>query len=524
LKVVGKEEIKQILSLRFEDDICKSLKDLPSPYLFKDIKKASKRVARAINNNEKIVVVGDYDVDGVVSSVLMSEFFEDIDYEIELIIPNRFEDGYGINVKLLERIKADLIITVDNGISAIEAAKVCKERGVDLIITDHHNIPEELPDAYAIINPKQEDCNFPSSEICGAQVAWYFIAALKNELGLEKYDLRKFLDLLAIAIVADMMELKGLNRIMVKVGFKMINQDSRVVFKAIKEYFNKDKFVSDDLSFLLSPLINSAGRMESAMFSYEMLRSKDFISALKSVEYVASLNDSRKEIESDIFEQALSSCDDSSNIIVVWGDGWHEGVIGIVAARICRRFNKPAIVFSVDGDIAKGSARSVGSIDILSYISKQKDLLIGFGGHKSAAGMAIESKNLSIFKEALKEASKDIKDEEFLSANEVLGEIDVDHIDFHLLEILEEFEPYGQKNPKPKFLLKGAKIKDKRVLGISQNHLKLFLDCKKGSFESIYFNFSKGVDEGEEIDLVFTLGKNEFRGESKIQLLIDRIL
>jgi len=245
-------------------------------------------------------------VDGVVSSTIMSEFFNDIGIEITLIIPNRFRDGYGINAKLLERIDADLIITVDNGISAVEAAEVCKKRGIDLIITDHHTVPDTIPDAYAIVNPKQEDCPFPYPEICGAQVAWYLVASLKETLALE-YNLGKFLDLLAIAIVADMMELKGMNRTMVRAGFKMMNQEKRLIFSVIKRYFKKSAFKSDDISFLLAPIINSAGRIEDATLAYEMLSAKSEEEALMRLEYIVGLNNRRKEIELELFKYTKSN-------------------------------------------------------------------------------------------------------------------------------------------------------------------------------------------------------------------------
>jgi single-stranded-DNA-specific exonuclease len=515
-----KHDIDKLLSARFADDSCNSLKDIPSPSLFKDIDKASFRINEAIDKKEKITIVGDYDVDGVVSSVIMSEFFEDIGVEIDLIIPNRFKDGYGINEKLLQKIDANLIITVDNGISAVEAANVCKKRGIDLIITDHHTVPPILPDAYAIVNPKQEDCAFPHSEICGAQVAWYMVASIKERLGID-YNLGKFLDLLAIAIVADMMELKGINRTMVKAGFKMINQEKRVIFSAIKAHFRKSSFVSDDISFLLSPIINSAGRLEDASLSYDMLRSTNIDEASVRLEYIVSLNNRRKEIEFELFKLAITKHDESKDMVIVWGDSWHEGVIGIVAARLSRRFKKPAIVFSITGDIAKGSARSVGDIDILSLISTQKDLLLGFGGHKGAAGMSIKKDKLEIFRQNLQSIAKDIPKDKFIQKSEVLGEIDAKEVDLNLINILQKYEPYGQKNPQPKFLLKNAYVIEDRVLGVDKNHLKLSLECDGKSLESIYFNFDKKATEGDHIDLICTISKNEFRGDVSVQLMVD---
>jgi single-stranded-DNA-specific exonuclease len=452
----------------------------------------------------------------------MSEFFSDIGKEISLIIPNRFHDGYGINEKLLERIDADVIITVDNGISAVAAAKVCKERGIDLIITDHHTVPETIPDAYAIINPKQEDCPFPSAEICGAQVAWYLVAALKEELALT-YHLGKFLDLLAIAIVADMMELKDINRTMVRAGFKMINQEKRVIFSVIKRYFKKSSFKSDDISFLLAPIINSAGRIEDAMLAFKMLSSKSEEEALMHLEYIVGLNNRRKEIELELFNKAVLAHNENAKIIVAWGEDWHEGVIGIVAARLTRKFKKPAIVLSVEGGRAKGSARSIGTIHILNLIATQKELLLGFGGHQGAAGMAIEVENLELFKANLEALAEKIPMEDFIEKSEVLGEIEASAINFDLLHILEKYEPYGQKNPQPKFLLKNAYVSADRLLGIDANHLKMTLICENHSLEAIYFNCHTKATQGEHIDLVCTISKNEFRGNVTPQLMVQEL-
>ena len=523
MKRLTKENIKNILSKRFEDDEFITLAQIPSPHSFKDINKAALRIKKAIDNGEKITVVGDYDVDGVVSSVIMREFFDDIGIAIDLIIPNRFRDGYGINEKLLDRIDADLIITVDNGISAVGAAEVCKQRGIDLIITDHHTVPDIIPDAYAIVNPKQSDCNFPSSEICGAQVAWYLLAELKSVLGI-KYNLSKFLDILALAIVADMMELRGMNRTMVKKGFVMINQSKRAVFRAVKKFFRKQSFKSDDISFLLSPIINSSGRIEDASLSYDLLRSTDERDAYMKLEYIVSLNNDRKDIELNLFSESLVFHNKSANIIVAWGEDWHQGVIGIVAARLVRKFHKPAIVFSVNDGVAKGSARSLGNVNILERVAEQKEFLLGYGGHKGAAGMSIKVENLELFKKLLEEASLEIDKKDFIENESILGEIDPSCVDFELLDILESFEPYGQKNPQPTFLLKNAFVKHNKLLGVNANHQKLILESENHTIESLYFNFDREISNGDKIDIVCSVSKNEFRGLITPQVLVKEVL
>ena len=521
-KRLTKDDIQRALASRFENDKCTKLSHIPSPSKLKDITKAAKRIKEAIQKGEKIAVVGDYDADGVISSVIITEFFEDIGVNVALKIPNRFEDGYGISPKIVEMLDADVIITVDNGISAIEASEVCLKRGIDLIITDHHTVPDTIPTAYAIVNPKQSDCDFPNSEICGAQVAWYLCAAIKEEMQIE-YNLSKFLDVLAIAIMADMMELKDINRTMVKSGLKMINQKKRPVFKAIADFFNKNVFRSEDISFLIGPLINSSGRIEDATRSYELLRAKDECEAMDKLMYIVDLNNHRKEIELDLFNQALTKIDPESKVIVVWGEEWHEGVIGIVASRLARRFHKPAIVFSITEGIAKGSARSVGEINILEHIAKQADLLKGYGGHKGAAGMSLDAENLPAFQKAMEDSLAQVPDDDFISKTEVLGEIDPSAIDFELLDILEEFEPYGQENPMPSFILKNAYVKVEKVIGQNQNHQKIILSSDNITLESIHFNFSEKVSSGEKVDIVCTISKNEFRGNVSPQLMIKEI-
>lgn len=522
-KLLTKEDVRKILEERFKDDICLCLGDIPKPNSFKDIDKASSRIIRAIKENERIAIVGDYDVDGVVSSVILTDFFDDIGVEYSITIPNRFSDGYGLNIEIIKKLDVDLIITVDNGISAVEAAQFCKKNGIDLIITDHHTVPSVIPEAYAIVNPKQEDCDFPNCEICGAQVAWYLVASLKSKLEID-YDLSKFLDLLCIAIMADMMELKDMNRVMVKKGIAALNKSKRVFFKAIKEYFGKDSLEGDDISFLIAPLINSSGRMEDAMFSYELLKTKTLEDSIEKLEYIVHLNNSRKDEEKMLFESSIEQIKDNENIIVVWGEDWHEGVVGIVASRLSKRYKKPAIVFSIRDGVAKGSARGVGDVDILSLIQDQEELLVGFGGHKGAAGVSIKKENLDLFKANLVESAKSITTAQIQAGSSTLGEIDISEIDFDLLNILEEFEPYGQKNPKPSFILREALIKVDKVIGRDRRHLKLILQKGNKSIESLFFNYDVDVKRGDLVDIQFSVSRNEYRGLVTPQLLIKQVL
>ncbi len=522
-ELLSKEDVRKILSERFKNDTCNCLGEIPKPNSFKDIDKASSRIIEAIEKRQKIAIVGDYDVDGVVSSVILSEFFDDLDVEYSLVIPNRFSDGYGLNPEIVKRLDADVIITVDNGISAVEAAVYCKQNNIDLIITDHHTVPSTVPNAYAILNPKQEDCDFPNCEICGAQVAWYLVANLKEKMGLE-YNLGKFLDLLCIAIIADMMELRDMNRVMVKKGIMALNCSKRVAFEAIKEYFSKNSLEGDDISFLIAPLINSSGRMEDAIYSYEFLKSKTLEDAMEKLDFIVHLNNSRKDEEKNLFEASLEQTSEDENIVIVWGENWHEGVVGIVASRLSKRFKKPAIVFSIKDGNAKGSARGIGDVDILSLIEMQSEILLGFGGHKGAAGVSIKEENLKEFKSRMIEASKDITTKDLEAGGDVLGELDINSVDFELLEILEEFQPYGQKNPKPSFMLRDAYVKVDRVIGRDRRHLKLILVKENHSIESLFFNYDVDVRRGDTIDILFSVSRNEYRGLVTPQLLIKQVL
>ncbi len=522
-KRIGKKEIREILAKRFEADRCKKLSDIPSPSLFKDMKKATSRIVEAIQKKQKIVIVGDYDADGVISSVILSEFFDDNHIEYDLIIPNRFRDGYGVSADIVNRVDADIIITVDNGISAVEAGEVCEKKGIDLIITDHHTVPDTTPKAYAVVNPKQSDCAFPNSEICGAVVAWYLVASLKEELKLE-YNLGKFLDILAIAIIADMMPLNDINRIIVKSGLKKINSSNRAFLQAVKDYYRKDSFLSEDISYLLAPLINSAGRLEDATLAYELIKERDLNEAYLKLEYIASLNNERKEIESDLLKKAIKSVEKDQKIVIVWGDDWHEGVIGIVAAKLSRKFKVPSIVFSITDGVAKGSARSIGEIDILKHVSKCSSLLLGFGGHKGAAGMSLEEKNLEDFKRAMQDSLKEEDEENFKEKKKVLGVLDADEVDLELLDILEYFEPYGQENPRPRFVIKDAYVKGHKLLGRDKNHQKILISSKNGTVDTIDFNFEKKVSFAQNITFTCTVSKNSFRGIVSPQLVVDELI
>ena len=522
--MLTKSKIKKILSSRIEE---LSSSNLPHFLLLNDMQKAAKRIVKAIKNNEKIVVVGDYDVDGVSSSAIMKLFFDKVGGDVEIVIPDRFKDGYGLSAGLLEKIKADLIITVDNGITSFEAAEICKERGIDLIITDHHTplinekwkIENEkcenskfiLPDALAVVNPKTSP-DFPFKEICGAEVAWYLCAAIKNEMRL-KIDLREFTDILALAVVADIMPLTHMNRTLVNMGLKRLNKALKPFSKALKRFFNKE-FRSEDIAFQIAPRLNAAGRMAHAYAAYEFLISEDENRAFDLLMELERLNNIRKETE----KAAVESIEvEDEDFIVVKGD-YHEGVVGIIASRLVHKYKKPAIVLCKNGGVLKGSGRSLGNIDIFELVNGCSELLEGFGGHKMACGLSIKEENFEAFKFKLNQDIKKYEEKDFFIEDYVLGELPFSEIDIELLDILKSFEPYGEGNPKPKFT---AKAKIEHIQNLKDNHFKLILSQDDIILPAVIFRFDG--EFSEEISFKFSVGENNYYGRS-VQLMIEELI
>ncbi|WP_267523457.1 single-stranded-DNA-specific exonuclease RecJ [Campylobacter sp. MG1] len=519
---LNKTKIKQVLEDRFKNDFHKSLSTIPKPHTFKDMNKAAIRIAKAIKNKEKIAVVGDYDVDGIVSSTIMSEFFANLGVEIIVKIPNRFSDGYGISEDIVSNLDASLIITVDNGIVAYEAANKCKELGIDLIISDHHTPGDTLPNAYAVINPKRDDCEFSkhiNCEICGAQVAWWLCGAIKKELDIE-YNMASFLDLLCIAIVADMMNLNDLNHILVRYGLKELNKLNRPAFVVLKEKYKKKFFDYESIPFLIAPLLNASGRMDDASISYKFLRANDYLSACEYLNIIEQLNMERKGEEKQSYEEAKKFVNIDENVIIAYSKHWHKGILGIVAGKLAKEYNKPSFVFNIEDDLAKGSARSVANIDILELLQQNSDILESFGGHKAAAGLSIDVNNLEKFKNNLNNTdfSKNIL---YCDTNSTLGELDFSEIDMELLDILSSYEPFGQGNEKPYFISKNIQIKDISIL--KNRHLKFSAIQKNYKFDAIYFNCDYYPKDNEIVNIHYSLQKNYFKINPTIQLNVINI-
>ncbi|SFV51182.1 Single-stranded-DNA-specific exonuclease RecJ [hydrothermal vent metagenome] len=522
---IDKKILEEEILSRFNQDGFLSLKDLPNPSLLKDMNRATDRIVKAINNKEKIILIGDYDVDGVVSTTLVKTFFNDIGIKLDWIIPNRFKDGYGLSPTLMPKIEGyDLAITVDNGISAITASKMCKEKNIDLIITDHHLLASETPDAYAIIDQKQEDCDFPYSEICGAQIAWYLIASLKNALNV-KIDIKYYLELVSIAIIADMMPLKHINRAMVTFGIKLINQSDRPCLLAFKEHINKNILESDDIGFNIAPILNSSGRMDDASYSVDFLMSKNISEARDKLKILIDFNNKRKEIEQQITNEAISLVDKNDSVLVLAGDDWHEGVLGIISARVSRQYSKPSIILtkSENGDL-KGSGRSFGDCNLFEITNECRDYLNKFGGHHSAIGLSLDYNNLDDFKNQLQEEYRKKDYQKSLFDPEIIGELEFKDINFNLINMMKKYEPYGQENIRPKFITKNINILKVDTMGKSKEHLRFAFEKDGLILTGVKFKTTEKFLNNQKVSISYTINENNFMGKTNIQLMIDKIL
>lgn len=522
--LLNKSDIFELLSQRFESED-KKLSQIPNPALLQDATKSAKKIAQAIRENKRITLVGDYDVDGVSSTAIMVDFFRQIPYPLEAIIPNRFTDGYGVSPNVLNRVDADLVITVDNGIAAVGAAQICKERNIELIITDHHTPSEILPEAFAIVDPKLSTCEYPFKEICGAQVAWLLLALVKKELNLA-IDMKQFLDILAIAIIADIMPLIDINRTLVKEGLKLIMNSNRPSSVIIRDFLNKSVVTSEDIAFQIAPRINSAGRLEDASIALEFFTATSTAKAYKQFELLGKLNDLRKATEAECTQEAMESASGEDDVIVVWGKNWHEGVVGIVAARLVEKFARPAIVLSCENGVAKGSARSIGEVSIYELIKENEHLLTKFGGHKMAAGLGLLEEDIDAFRIAINKTASKLDPDDFIPKDTVMGILSSDDIDMELLNLLESFEPFGEANHRPRFLLKDAEVVSIKLMGADKSHSRIEVrqfPHERKTIELVAFRTVFEMPQDKKITCSYTVSKNEFNNRISVQLLLNKI-
>ena len=516
------KEIEEILHNRIKNDQFTTLKTIPRPNEFKDIDKATNRIVKAIKDKETINLVGDYDVDGVTSTAIVTQFFHNIGVKINYIIPNRFEHGYGLSPVILDKIDNGIVITVDNGISAFEAADICKKRGIDLIITDHHTVSEKLPEAYAIVNPKQKDCLFPFKDICGAQVAWYLCASIKNALEIE-YNLMESFDLLALAIVADIMPMVSLNRTMVKVGLQVMQTSNRPAIKVLRERLAMGTINEEDIGFKIAPLINSAGRMSDPLVALEFLLALTVEEAAYKLDFLIELNEKRKQQQLQMFKEAKTMVDPQDSVIVVASDKWNEGIIGIVASKLCDKYKKPSIVFSIDEQTAKASGRSTDNVDLYQLIKSASKYLNGFGGHKQATGLSINSDKIDLFKIEVNKNITNCKYSDIVSSD-TLGEFCISAVGSEVYNLIESYRPYGLTNTYPMFTFNNLEVLGVQKIGKNKEYSKLVVSNGENTIEVLVFTDVDDLVVGETISFFAQIAKNDFRNEITYNLMLKEII
>ncbi|MEX0869909.1 MAG: single-stranded-DNA-specific exonuclease RecJ [Candidatus Spechtbacterales bacterium] len=549
------DALKQLFwnrDLRNKDDLDEFLssdykKHTHDPFLLTDMDRAAKRILEAIDNKEKIYIYGDYDADGVCASVLLKEGLEKLGADnVPVYIPHREEEGYGMSIEALDKIieeGAQLIITVDCGSTNVEEAKHAEEKGVDVIITDHHHVFEADSFSYALINPHRPKDKYPFKNISGTVVAFKLVQACIQKSKEDSFTLDEakwLLDLVAIATVADVMPLTGENRVFAKYGLIVLALAKRPGVKVLMEisgidpkYNNKEKTTNLDtfhIGFVIAPRINAAGRMDHARLAFDLLTAPDTNSARALARKLETKNEDRKNLVKDIISEINTDSFSKDPAIFEGKSEWPIGVLGIVAGRFAENHNKPSFIYQKQKDKIVGSARTPSYANTINILEQCGDVLVKFGGHAQAGGFTAEIDQESALKteiiNAVSEQIKSLDEEDIMPFVKIDTELSADDINWELYKLVEACGPFGERNPKPIFLIKNATASGVRAVGAQGDHLKCDILANNGKrFSAIGFRFGDVVNEindGDKIDVVFELDKNEWNGNSELQLkLVD---
>ena len=507
--------------------------DFHDPYLLPDMEKAVDRIVTAIKNKEKIVIYGDYDVDGITSITVLKSFLEERGLQVDQYIPNRLEEGYGLNKPALEEIaskKYDLMITVDCGISAIEEIDYANSLGIQTIITDHHEPVEELPKAFAVIDAKRKDNQYPFRELAGVGVAFKLSQAISIRLGLEEKEYLKFLDIVCVGTISDIVPLVDENRVITKLGLRLVQQTKNIGLKALLQASGYNKIDSNTVSFGIAPRINASGRMGYQEDALALFLSKNIVEVNDLVKKLNGYNTKRQEIERNIYNEALAKIEnehlDNNNVIVVGGNGWHHGVIGIVASKITDLYFKPSILLCFEDDIGKGSGRSIPGFDLHEALNKCSNSLEKFGGHAMAIGVTVKKDNLDQFENDIEKIAEESNIKDIVPIINIDAEIDLNNINKDIVESLSALEPFGEGNKMPLFAYRNLKINSIRALSEGK-HLKLTLKDNNNIINAIGFNMGYLVNDyliGDKVDVVGVLEINTFNGVDNLQINLKDIM
>lgn len=512
-----------------------SLKHLHNPFLMKDMDKAVERIEQAITNKERILVYGDYDVDGTTAVSLMYSFLQTQTELVSTYIPDRYDEGYGVSFKGIDYAKDNgfsLIIALDCGIKAIEKVDYANTKHIDFIICDHHRPGVQVPNAVAVLDPKQDDCNYPYKELCGCGVGFKLIQALAERQNKSIENLQPYLDLVAIAIGADIVPITGENRVLAYYGLKVINSNPRPGIKALIRQIKKEELNISDVVFIIAPRINAAGRMKHGNHAVALLTETDKNQAEKlAIEieaYNANRKDTDKEITNEALEQIYNNNETERKTTVVYSPNWHKGVIGIVASRLIETFYRPTLVFTRSGDKLAASARSISGFDVYNALEACSEYIEQFGGHKYAAGLTLHPKNYKAFKQAFEEVvSKSIDSKLLIPELKIDQIITLSQINGKLWRILKQFAPFGPGNMTPVFM--SENLRDTgfgKCVGEQKNHLRL--TATDGGREYVAIGFGMGekyelISNQKPFSAVYSIDENHWNGKTSLQLKLRDI-
>ena len=501
-----------------------TLDDLHDPYLLHDMDKAVERIRRAIEDGEFILIYGDYDADGMTSASIVKESLEQLGAEVAVYLPNRFTDGYGPNASVykyfIEQQGISLIVTVDNGVAGHEAIDLAQSMGVDVIVTDHHSMPEVLPDAYAIVHPEHPDADYPFKHLAGCGVAFKLACALLEEVQVE------LLDLVAIGTIADMVSLTDENRIMVQYGLEVLRNTQRM---GLQEMFNiagiaRNDVTEETVGFQLAPRLNALGRLDDPNPAIDLLTGFDDEEAHDIALMIHEKNEERKEIVQAIYQEAKVMVDPTKTVQILAKEGWNPGVLGIVAGRLLEELGQTVIVLNLEDGWAKGSARSIEALDIFEALDPHRNLFIAFGGHAGAAGMTLEADKLDTLSEVLEsyvlDKGLDATTKNNLSLDE---ELDLEALTIDVVKNFERLAPFGMDNQKPVFYIRDFQIENARAMGASNAHLKLKIFRGTSNFEVVAFgkgSLAAEFSQAKGLELAVTLSVNQWNGQTTLQLMM----
>ncbi|MBQ9280393.1 MAG: single-stranded-DNA-specific exonuclease RecJ [Clostridia bacterium] len=543
LEVAKENDISELLAkilvgrgLKKREEIQKYLypkiEELNDPFLYNDMALAVDQILNACEKHEKITIYGDYDVDGITSTAVLEKFLTEVGADVHHYLPNRLEEGYGLNNGAIEKLASDgtkLIVTVDCGISAYEEVEYAKELGLKVIITDHHECPEKLPRALAVVDAKRADNTYPFEQLAGVGVTFKLIHAMAIKLGLDRKSYLKYLDIVALGTVADIVPLVDENRIIVNYGLILMKQTRNIGLRELMRVAGFSNIESTTISFGLAPRMNACGRMGRADLALSLLLTNSAEEAYQIALELNEINKQRQSVEKSILESAIQIIEQDklyeNDVIVVASENWHHGVIGIVASKIVELYYKPTILICLEDGVGKGSGRSIPGFDLHGALSKCEDLLLKFGGHEMAIGLSVLEEKLSAFYQRLLEIAKETNIKTLYPVVKVDAEITSKNATADIIKEIGIMQPYGEANPAPVFVYKNLKVDGVRLLS-NDKHLKLVVKDGIQLFDAIAFNMGDkkySIKIGDKVDILHSLEINNFNNIERVQFNVKDI-